>query len=111
MSCRVLHRGVEHSMVRRLASLAQSRGCDRLAFRWRPTDRNWLGGMCLKSISPAAKHYGMCHGDPAGVDAAHWLPQDWEDNAATVADLDQEMMTEGWVVMSTKEAAQYEMNP
>ncbi len=40
MSCRILHRGVEHSLLRHAAELAKAAGASLLAVRWRPSERN-----------------------------------------------------------------------
>jgi FkbH-like protein len=40
ISCRILHRGVEHSLLRHAAAIAASRGADMLAIPWAPSDRN-----------------------------------------------------------------------
>ncbi len=40
LSCRSLHLGVEHAMLRQLAAIATERGATTLRFRWRPSERN-----------------------------------------------------------------------
>lgn len=40
LSCRSLHLGVEHAMMRHLASLAIERGLPTIRIRWRPSERN-----------------------------------------------------------------------
>jgi len=40
MSCRILHRGVEHAQLRAAAQRADESGADLLAVQWRPSERN-----------------------------------------------------------------------
>eukprot|EP00035_Acanthoeca_spectabilis_P033308 m.22916 g.22916 ORF g.22916 m.22916 type:complete len:918 (+) comp5885_c0_seq1:93-2846(+) len=40
LSCRSLHLGVEHAMMRHLASLATDRGLDVIRIQWQPSERN-----------------------------------------------------------------------
>jgi len=65
MSCRVLHRGVEHAMVRRLADIALRRGLGALAFRFVPTPRNVLAERFLR-VLPGVR-FRSPGGDPLDV--------------------------------------------
>jgi amino acid adenylation domain-containing protein/FkbH-like protein len=68
LSCRVLGRGVEHELIKKLCGQAQELGCRRVAFPYRDTGRNKPVLSFLKTLatestdSSGRKHFAMAAG-------------------------------------------------
>jgi len=88
MSCRVLHRGVEHAMVRRMASLALSRDLHQLAFRYMPSDRNALADRFLR-VLPGVRFKSVA--------------------GETMDELPQRLATPLWAIVGAKDAASFDI--
>ncbi|MEJ0096570.1 MAG: amino acid adenylation domain-containing protein [Methylocella sp.] len=75
LSCRVLGRGVEHEIVRRLGELAVQAGCRTVAFPYRATGRNRpLLGFLETIAAPGTMASGAPCFTVAAVQARHLVP-------------------------------------
>lgn len=108
MSCRVLHRGTEHAMLRRLGQMAADVGAEFVAIKWIPSDRNeparrFLFGAagenalfvpCEATTAPVAAPGGVETGEGA-EDHKGGLP--WQISAKP---------PQGWLYIPTQHALQ-----
>ncbi|MDQ6678325.1 MAG: HAD-IIIC family phosphatase [Acidobacteriota bacterium] len=69
LSCRVLGRGVEHAVLRRMAQLAIARRLDTLVLRFTPTERNKPAAQFLKTLGETPLL-------AAALQSLEWQPQE-----------------------------------
>ncbi|MBI2690053.1 MAG: HAD-IIIC family phosphatase [Acidobacteria bacterium] len=73
LSCRVLGRGTEYEIIRRLGAEALRRGCRRIVIRFTPTAKNQVAGEFLASASGAAEPPFVFEAEAAA--GLVWKPQ------------------------------------
>jgi FkbH-like protein len=65
MSCRVLQRGVEHSLMNAIVDFAKKNGFDRIAGSWAPTAKN-------ESVKDLYAQFGFIEDEPSSDGERHW---------------------------------------